>query len=1209
VNGVPEPGQARLEFGILGSLDVRCEGRSVELRRIKERTLLAILLLRVNQVVSVDHLAAGLWEDAEAPRPPATLRVHVSRLRQALAGYGGVEPLVVTSGRGYVLQVPVETVDAWRFEQLAAAGRHQLTAEDPAAAADTFGRALALWRGRVLADLLLSPGLEPEVVRLEEARLTVLEDRVGAELRCGRHHELVGELEQLVSETPLRERLWGQRMVALYRCGRQAEALRAYEDLRVLLREELGIRPNRALQHLERAILDQDPSLDGPLAVLAPAGAGPHAGWAERSSIGAPRLRYPDRLVPQARLPFSGRGPVFESMVQTWKETAAGGHRVILLSGEAGIGKTRLAAEVARHAHGEGAVVLFGRCDEDMGVPFQPFVEALEQVAQAGPTVDSLGRHAGDLVRLVPELARVVPGLAPRLHADPDTERYRLFDAVAGWLGAMSSEASVVLVLDDLHWAEKPTLLLLRHLVRSSEPMRLLVVGTYRDTDLDRAHPLVEVLADLRREPCTERLALSGLDAGGVREMLSNAGGESGDDRAVELGELLWSETDGNPFFVEEILRSLGESGRLFRGVGSWNRDLEISELGVPDGVREVIGRRLSRLSDTANAVLAVASVIGAVIDFDVAVVVSGLSEEAVLDALDEATAASLLRETSSGTYEFTHAIVRSTLYEGLGATRRARRHRQVAEALEARANKDVAALAYHFRHAGSADVRAVDYAAAAGERALERLAFDQAVAFFAQALEAADDVDAGTSRRCELLVRLGTAQRLATLPAYRQTLLDAARLAEQSGDAELLAEAALANNRGLASAVGMLDSDRVHFIEAALEAIGEADSVKRARLLSVLALELIWRDPEMRRLDLADEAVAMARRLGDDVCLLDVWTAAHVACSVVDRVPALVAELPALLALAERIGDVHQLAVACGGGSLHCVEMGELDEADRLVERIGRLAVEVNNPFFLWMEANHRCCRLTVSCTGDEIEQAALNAFQIGQDAGQPDLLSWFAPQLFVARVSQGRLAEVLDLIRQVTSDTPGVPAWRAALAMACAQLGEREEAVSIVDGLMTDPSTAFPDNVAWLLGHSILAEAVATVGTAEQAASEYPLLAPYAERVPCLGNIARPAIALSLAMLAVRAGWPGRAEQHFADAHEQHHRLGAVIWQARTELEWARFLLATGEPERAPALLARARDSAERMGAADIVAAADVLLTGRTVTPERGAETERRR
>jgi hypothetical protein len=476
-------------------------------------------------------------------------------------------------------------------------------------------------------------------------------------------------------------------------------------------------------------------------------------------------------------------------------------------------------------------------------------------------------------------------------------------------------------------------------------------------------------------------------------------------------------------------------------------------------------------------------------------------------------------------------------------------------------------------------------------------------VAFFAQALEAADDVDADPARRCDLLIRLGSAQRLAAIPAYRETLLGAARLAEELGDTELLAKAVLVNNRGLSSTVGALDDERVKFIEAALASIGPADSATRARLLSVLALELIWRDPELRRLELADESVAMARRLGDDGCLLDVWSAAHIAGSVADRIPALVSELPDLLATVERLSDVQHLVVTCGWGSLHCMEMGQLDLADGLIERLGRLASEVSNPFFRWMEANYRCCRLTVSATGDEIEQAALAALQIGRDAGQPDLFTWFAPQLFVARWSQGRLAEMVDLTRQVTTDTPGVPAWRAALALTCARAGATEEAVSIVDDLMSDPGNAFPNNVVWLLGHSVLAEAVAAVGTAEQAAREYPLLAPYVGRVPCLSNIARPAVSLSLATLAAAAGWRESAEQHFADALEQHRRLGATGWLARTQLALARFLLETGERGRALPLLAEARAGAEAMGAADVVDAVDELSAEVAGTRDAGA------
>ncbi len=1064
--------------------------------------------------------------------------------------------------------------------------------------------------------LTLSPAVEPDVARLEEARLSVIEDKVEAELGCGNHNGLVGELEQLVAEYPLRERLWGQRMVALYRCGRQAESLpRLRRAARLAPRRArdppepvgTGAEPSHPQSGLQLGSAPSHAGADVPAPTAALEGRFPAdgeddgftvvVGTEESSGLHDDNLRFPSRLVLQPLLPFSGREPQFAPLLQACKETAGEGRRVVLVSGEAGIGKTRLAAEVARRAYDMGVAVLFGRCDEDMGVPFQPFVEALSQMASSSPTAESLGRHGGELVRLVPELARIVPGLEPPLRADPETERYRLFDAVASWLGTISAETGLLLVLDDLHWAEKPTLLLLRHLVRSAEPMRMLIVCNYRDTELDRTHPLADVLADLRAEPSVERLALAGLDIGGVLEMLTNAGGQSGDAPTAELARLLWTQTNGNPFFVQEILRNLVESGRLVEQDGQWIAAQKISDLAIPEGVREVIGRRLNRLAKGTNEILTTAAVIGAVIDFDVLVAVSDSSEEAVLDALDEATAVSLLRETLAGSYEFTNAIIRSTLYDELSVARRSRRHRQIAEFLEARGkvDDDAAALAYHFRRAGVAEIRAVDYAAAAGEQALERLAFDQAVALFSQALEAAEAVDAGSDRRCQLLIRLGTAQRLAGVPAHRETLLEAARLAQSLADAELLAEAALANSRGIASIAGVLDEERVDVIEGALDAIGSDDSPTRARLLSLLAVELMWRDPELRRLELTDDAIAMARRIGDDACLLDVWMVAYVAGSV-DRIPGLVADLPAFLDLAERVGDAQKLFLVYGLGARHCMEMGDLEQTDGLLERIGRLAAQVDNPFFRWLDANYRCCRTTVTGTGDEIEDAALAAFQIGQEAGQPDSLVWFAPQLFVARWSQGRLAEVADSIRQF-AEAGGIAAWRAASALTLAQGGELAEARSIIDGLMGGPADAFPPDVAWLLAHSVLAEVVALVGTDEQAAAEYRLLVPYAGRVPCLGNITRPSITLELAMLAVRAGWDEEADRKFSDAHDQHQRLGAGAWLARTQFEWARFLLGVDEPDRANVLLAEAKEGAAHMGAADVTEAIG-LLDGEAVS-----------
>ncbi len=339
---MPTPG-GPAQFWILGPLEVRLGDQAVALRRIKERILLGLLVLGANRVVPLDELAGGLWDDFSL-RPPATLRVHMSRLRRSLAAMGPAAPPLIASGRGYVLQIRPEAIDSRRFEQLAADGRRLLRSGEAFAAAGVLRQALGLWRGPVLEDLGLSAALAPEVVGLEEARLDALEDRIEADLICGANREVVSELEQLVGEHPLRERLWGQRMVALYRSGRQAEALRAYQDLRRLLAEQLGLFPSPDLQRLERAVLEQDPALEvGALFVPSP-----RLGVAASLADEAVTLAAPARLITEGGLGFCGRQAQVDGLLQQLKVAANGELKVVLVSGEAGIGKTRLAAEVAR---------------------------------------------------------------------------------------------------------------------------------------------------------------------------------------------------------------------------------------------------------------------------------------------------------------------------------------------------------------------------------------------------------------------------------------------------------------------------------------------------------------------------------------------------------------------------------------------------------------------------------------------------------------------------------------------------------------------------------------------------------------------------------------------------------------------------------------------------------------------------------------------
>src|SRR5688572_8367586 len=488
---------------------------------------------------------------------------------------------------------------------------------------------------------------------------------------------------------------------------------------------------------------------------------------------------------------FVGRGVQLERLGQLWKEALAGERRVAFLAGEPGVGKTRLAAELATAVHEDGATVLVGRCDEDLGVPYQPFVEALRQFVDHMPPDElqaRLGRYAGELARLVPELSVLVPGLPPAVQSDPETERYRLFDAVAAWLGAVSADDPLLLVLDDLQWAAKPTLLLLRHVISSTEPKRLLILATYRDTELGHDHPLGEVLADLRRQRAVERLSLVGLDSSGVVAYMEQAAGRALDDEDLALARAIHEETEGNPFFVREVFRHLTETGAVAEQAGRWGIRLAIEDVGIPEGVREVVGRRLARLSPAANRLLEVGAVAGPEFEMGIIQAVERLPDDDLVASFEEATESRLVTEVggAGARYRFAHALVRDTLYSGLSAARRVTLHRRVAEAIEtlhaAALDNHLPALAHHWARAAAPAAetsRAVDYAARAGDQALSQLANDEAARYYQQALDLLGMVAGsdGDDRRLELMIGLGEAQRRAGEPASRSTLLDAGRL------------------------------------------------------------------------------------------------------------------------------------------------------------------------------------------------------------------------------------------------------------------------------------------------------------------------------------------------------------------------------------------------------------------------------------------------
>ena len=385
------------------------------------------------------------------------------------------------------------------------------------------------------------------------------------------------------------------------------------------------------------------------------------------------------------------------------------------------MGKSTLVTEAARSAFANGACVLYGHCEEDLAVPYRLFAEALTHYVNHAP--EELLRahvavHGSELGRLIPTLATRVPDLPPSLATD--AERYLLFGAVVGILGAISEQQPVVLVLDDLQWADRGSLLLMRHLVASGPPLRVLVLGTYRDSELSYSDDLLDTLSALHRQSGFERIELKGFDDTGVVALMEAAAGHSLDSDGVDLAHAVCRETEGNPFFVSEMLRHLAETGAIHQdAAGRWVAAASLERATLPDSVRVVIGGRVARLGPDAQRLLSQAAVIGQDFDLDVLSRCLEIPEDDLLDVLDRAIAASLVREQTqvSGRYRFAHGLVRRTLYEDLGLTRRARAHRRVAESLGSLCGDHpgarVGELAHHWFHATQpVDVgRAIEYA------------------------------------------------------------------------------------------------------------------------------------------------------------------------------------------------------------------------------------------------------------------------------------------------------------------------------------------------------------------------------------------------------------------------------------------------------------------------------------------------------------------
>jgi tetratricopeptide (TPR) repeat protein len=1015
--------------------------------------------------------------------------------------------------------------------------------------------ALSLWRGPPLADLGDQRFAQAEIARLEELRLTCLEERIEQDLDRGRHAELVGELESLVKEHPLRERLRGQLMLGLYRSGRQAEALDVYQTARSALVEELGIEPGRELRELNQAILEQDPELD--LAAAAEA----------------------------RRSAFVGREPELAELLRGLDDAFTGAGRLFLLVGEPGIGKSRLADEVIAHARARGARILVGRCWEAGGAPaYWPWVQSLRAYVRESDTAalrSQLGAGAGALAQIVPELRQHFPDPPEPLALDPEGARFRLFDATAEFLREASASRPILLLLDDLHAADAPSLLLLRFLSRELGSTRMLVLGTYRDVDPVPGQPLIETLADVAREPVTSRIALGGLTEREVGQYVELTASEIA---SPELTAALNEGTEGNPLFLGEIVRLLA-----VEGVGS-ESGAEV-RLAIPQTVRDVITRRLTHLSQECNRLLVVASVLGREFALDALARVDGVSEDELLDALDEAMDARVVSDVpgARGRLRFAHVLIRDTLYEGLATARRVRLHGLAVEALEALYGEEsgphLAELAHHCI-AGRDFAKGLRYAERAGDRALALLAYEEAARQYGMALEALDLSDSSDERtRCKLLLSLGEAQiRAGDSPAAKEALLHAAGIARTLGLSRELALAAAGYGGRIVWVRAGADDRLVPLLEEGLAALADEDVELRARLLARLAGALRDEPSRDRRDSLSSEAVELARRTGNPTALAYALDGRAASIAAPDTVAECLALATELRGVAEQSGDAEQVAAGHFHRIMAQLQVGDIRGAEVDLAAARRVADELRQPAQLWQVRSTWAMLALALGRLTEAEELVPDSLALGERAQPSAAIPVYELQRYTLCDFRGTLAEVEPAICDLIAEYPARPVFRCALAYLHARLGRLPEAKQTFSALAGDDFSALPFDQEWLFGMSLLAETCALLGDADSAAVMHGSMLPWtAFNAVDVGEGFRGSVARDLGLLAMTMERWSDAAQHFESALEMNERMGARPWLAHTQLDYGSMLLARSAPgdrERAGELLTEAISTYEQLG-----------------------------
>jgi DNA-binding SARP family transcriptional activator len=1086
----------------------------VDVGGAKPRALVTLLLAEAGRVVSVDRIISCLWGEDPPPTATGTLHAYVSHLRKVLEPARGprqAPSVLLTRPPGYLLQVADDDLDLAQFPALVEAGDRAISAGDPARGVTRLDEALALWRGEPLVELSDEPSAATDRLRLSELRVRARERRCDALLAMGRPEAAVPDLQHLVAENPLRERLWARLITALYAADRQAEALDACRRSTALLRDELGIDPGPELRDLEQAVLRQDPRLLD---------------------------RIPRPVLPEAPAPGPAQNlpPGMETLVGRRLELArlravvdqVGGGRpaVLVLEGEAGIGKTRLAEAAADAGRSAGWAVAWSRCADDAGAPaLWPWAQALDQLGQG-------------------ELAPV----QVTADTDADAARFRLFQDLRARLSAAAAGRPVLIVLDDLQGADTTSVQLLGLLGRHLPQAQVLLVVTARTIGEDLPEAVSDCLARLAREPSTTCLRISGLGTDDVAELLNSQLGGQGDS-AVALA--VHDRTGGNPFFVVELSRWM---------LGT--HDLHLDSVPVPPSVVEVLRTRLGRLPEGTRNVLELAAVVGREVTLDL-LEATGFPAEQALTALDSAQAVGLMGPGNRPwSWRFPHALVQEVLDGDLDPLRRARLHARVGAALEQRsAGGDdalVERLAHHFVAAvpitGPEPARR--YSAAAARAARDRLAHGEAAVHTRRALAMADATGPDAARtRHDLLTALGNdLLRSGQLTEAREVIAEAITVARQLGDRQCVAEAAavwgsvtLWNWRPH----GVVDGDMVALLDALLaeRAADAVDDPMTARLLGTLGVELAF-GPDDRGVRAATRAVDLARRSGDPELLgrtlnnfsLAVWGrpgAAEVRLAAADETLELVGR--GLPRRTEFIAHLHRAAIRLHLGDLAGFE-ADHDQARRLAVALSGPEVR---PHVLWQAGGLAWLRGNAA----RAEELTTEAYELFRRV-TPHARHAYAAHQFALRRADFRLGDIIGLL--VETGDEGNPMLQEMAVLAAAESGDLAEARRLRARWGRTLVRDWASDVAVLLQ----AESALWLGNERDWAGAIEQLLPYEGRQAVLGT---PALSLGaydelLGRIAERRGDHSAARRWWSAARDQGHLVGSPHQVALAESHLAR-------------------------------------------------------